>query len=55
MTPFDFSSAAVEISTDGKVVIALFNGEPWPVVIVRGSADAALTLIELIAAALQRD
>ena len=47
-----FRSSTAVIAGDGAVVVALFDGEPEPVVIFKGSVEGALNLVSNIARAL---
>lgn len=50
-----FHSTEVARAANGDVVIAFFNGGKKTVALVRGSTDAALILIENVAASLRSD
>lgn len=53
--PTTFFSSVAELGSDGGVVIGLFDGDGTAVGLLSCSAEAALSLIENIAACLRSD
>jgi hypothetical protein len=48
----DFHTSTAERAADGRMVIAVFDGEPSPVLILRCSTDAAVALLVNVSLAL---